>query len=295
MNFIIYGVHHALNKTFSINFMKENQIMSQFAFLAKLCRYRICRFFLQKRFKASFFQSFRSDPQETLNILAARLFSSDNPAWSMQLLELLASVPKEHLDANRVIAMRFRASPEDQEPVIDYVLKAQSALLSCFAIDSLKIKESLIHDSEMFSFSPAEQRAMVMSDLLAEQDKIFHEWFVSHKLSAQLVNKDKSNFYNVVKQAAEAGNSKSQYILGLIYADGIGDVEKDCEKAIRWLKASAAQGFAHAQCTLGYMYCLGSGVEQNVKEGKICLESASRNGSKLAKWAQLQTPKGDNQ
>ena len=100
---------------------------------------------------------------------------------------------------------------------------------------------------------------------------------------------------NLVKQDAEAGNSKSQYILSLIYRDGFGDVEKDCEKAIYWLKASAAQRFAHAQCTLGYMYCLGCEVEQNVNEGKIWLEAAARNGSKLAKWAQLQNPKGVSQ
>jgi hypothetical protein len=259
--------------------------MNQFVFLARICKWRIFRCLFLKRFKASFFQSFRSDPQETLNILAARLFTSDSPAWSMQLLELLASVPKEHLDANRVIAMHFRISPEDQEPVIDYVLKAQSALLSCFAIRSLEIKKSLIYDSEMFSFSPTEQRDMVMSDLLAGREKILGEWFVEHKLSAATVNRDKGNFYNLAQQDAEAGNSKSQYILGLIYADSFGDVEKNCEKAIHWLKASAAQRFAHAQCTLGYMYCLGSGVQQDMKEGKIWLEASARNGSKVAKWA----------
>ncbi|MEI6074611.1 MAG: tetratricopeptide repeat protein [Verrucomicrobiota bacterium] len=269
--------------------MTKDGSISRFAILAKACQYRICRYFLLKQFKASFFETFQFDPQGTLNILAARLFASGNPAWSMQLLELLASVPKEHLDANRVIAMRFRTSPEDKDPVIHYVLKAQSALMSCFAIRSLEIKNSLVEYSDMISLSSTEQRDMAMSDLLGGRERILREWFTEHKLSAKMVNKDKGNFYNIARQDAKAGKSMSQYVLGLIYSDGFGDVEKDSEKAIYWLKASAAQRFAHAQCTLGYMYCLGCEVEQDVKEGKMWLEAAACNGSELAKWAQLQS------
>ena len=259
--------------------MTNNSATSKFASLAKVCQYRICRCFLLKGFKASFFTSLRSDPQETLNILAATLFSSQNPAWSMQLLELLASVPNEFLEANRVIAMRFKISPEDKEPVIDYVLKAQSVLMSCFAIHSLEIKKSLVDCSDMISFKSTDQRPIAMNDLLIEREKILGEWFVEHKLTARMVNQDKGNFYNQAKEGAEAGDPKSQYVLGIIYSDGFGQVQKDAEKALYWLKTSAAQRFAHAQCTVGYMYCLGSSIKQDTLEGRIWLEAAARNGS----------------
>jgi Sel1 repeat len=269
-------------------FMAKISATTKFASLAKMCKHRIYRFFLLKRFKASFFESFRADQQKTLDILATTLFSSKNPAWSMQLLELLASVPNECLEANPVIAMCFKASPEDKEPVIDYVLKAQSVLMSCFAIRSLEIKKSLLDYSDTISFKSTDKRPIAMNDLLIQREKILREWFVEHKLSAKMVKEDKGNFYNLAKAGAESGDSKSQYVLGLIYADGYGGVQKDSEKALHWFKASAAQCFAHAQCTVGYMYCLGSGVNQNTKEGKIWLDAAARNGSKVATWAKLQ-------
>ena len=76
--------------------------------------------------------------------------------------------------------------------------------------------------------------------------------------------------------------------MSIIYSDGFGQVQKDPEKALYWLKTSAAQRFAHAQCTLGYIYCLGSNINQNALEGKIWLEAAARNVSKVAEWARFQ-------
>jgi hypothetical protein len=206
----------------------------------------------------------------------------------MQLLELLASVPNQNLESNPIIVMRFKKSPEDKCPVIDYVLKAQTVLIACFSIRSLEIKKSLVDYSDMITFKVTDQRPLAMSDLLAEREKLLGEWFGEHKLSPKLVKQNKGNFFNVAKMEAESGDAKSQYILGLIYAEGFGEVQKDAEKAIYWMKTSAAQRFAHAQCTVGYMYSLGWGVNQDVEEGKIWLEAAARSGSKIAKWAQLQ-------
>ena len=182
----------------------------------------------------------------------------------------------------------FLGSIKDKEKEIHQLLKAQSVLMSCFAINSLEINKSLVDYSDMISFKPTDQRPMAMSDLLVDREKVLAEWFLEHKLTAKVVNNDKKNFYYQANEGAKTGDPRSQYVLALIYSDGFGQIQKDPEQALYWLKTSAAQRFAHAQCTLGYMYCLGSSIKQDALEGKTWLEAAARNGSKVAKWARSQ-------
>ena len=53
-------------------------------------------------------------------------------------------------------------------------------------------------------------------------------------------------------RAAEQGDDKSQYELGLRYYEGK-DVEQDYAKAIYWYTRAAEQGHIYAQCNLGYV------------------------------------------
>ena len=58
---------------------------------------------------------------------------------------------------------------------------------------------------------------------------------------------------------AKHGNSRAQYNLGLMYANGIG-VPKNYELAADWFRNAAEQGYAKAQYCLSVMYYKGHGV-----------------------------------
>ena len=62
---------------------------------------------------------------------------------------------------------------------------------------------------------------------------------------------------------ADEGDTRAQYNLGLMYANGQG-VPQDAAEAVTWYrKAAAAQGDAFAQLFLGFMYENGLGVPQD--------------------------------
>ena len=64
---------------------------------------------------------------------------------------------------------------------------------------------------------------------------------------------------------AEQGDSCSQNDIGICYLNGYG-VEKDLQKAVKWLTKSVKQGFASAQYNLARCYMDGEGVEQDMKK-----------------------------
>lgn len=63
-----------------------------------------------------------------------------------------------------------------------------------------------------------------------------------------------------VRAAAEAGDSRAAYELGMAYANGEG-VQLDYVEASRWIKQAAEAGLALAQRTLAWLYSNGLGVE----------------------------------
>ena len=73
----------------------------------------------------------------------------------------------------------------------------------------------------------------------------------------------KALFY--YSRAAENGNDKAQYELGLMYQIGKG-VKRDTPEAIKWWKESANQGNVYAQFSLALMYDDGDGVNEDNNE-----------------------------
>ena len=55
-------------------------------------------------------------------------------------------------------------------------------------------------------------------------------------------------------------------------------VRRDDKHACKWLSKSAAHGYARAQCRLGLMYELGSGVTENKKRAYELLSNAAEQG-----------------
>ncbi|MBQ26536.1 MAG: hypothetical protein CMH81_00110 [Nitrospiraceae bacterium] len=85
------------------------------------------------------------------------------------------------------------------------------------------------------------------------------------------------------RQAAETGDTKAQFNLGLMYEDGNG-VPQDVEVAVRWYHQAAKAGYALAQVNLGLMYEEGRGVLQDVKAAVYWYRQAAEAGYVLAQY-----------
>jgi TPR repeat protein len=66
-----------------------------------------------------------------------------------------------------------------------------------------------------------------------------------------------------LRHLAAEGNAAAQFVLGLMYEDGKGDVLQNNNEAMKWYRLAADQGFGMAQYDIGYMYTLGRGVPRN--------------------------------
>ena len=75
---------------------------------------------------------------------------------------------------------------------------------------------------------------------------------------------DYATAYRELLPAAEAGEPKAQYVLGLIFDAGLGR-DKDPAGAVKWVEKAATQGHEEAQRTLGIFYEEGKGVARDYR------------------------------
>jgi TPR repeat protein len=73
---------------------------------------------------------------------------------------------------------------------------------------------------------------------------------------------DYATAYQEFRPLAEQGDAKTQFNLGIMYANGVGVAENDIE-AVKWYHKAAEQGYADAQASLGFMFDNGEGVPVN--------------------------------
>ena len=93
------------------------------------------------------------------------------------------------------------------------------------------------------------------------------------KSSEELVSKGLSFYdahdygpaFDCFSKAAEAGDTKAQYHLGLMHYNGEG-VKQDYAQAFSWYQMAAEAGNADAQVNLGYMYDNGDGVTRDCSQ-----------------------------
>jgi hypothetical protein len=76
---------------------------------------------------------------------------------------------------------------------------------------------------------------------------------------------------------AEQGDARSQFGLGLLYANGWG-VPQDDANALHWYELAASQGHAEAHYNIGVMYQNGWGVEQSDAEALEQITKAADGG-----------------
>ena len=98
---------------------------------------------------------------------------------------------------------------------------------------------------------------------------------------------EQGNYTETVKwlrKAAEQGDAKAQYYLGVCYLDGQG-VSQSYAEAAKWCRKAAEQGDADAQFNLGVCYYNGDGVPQNYAEAVRWIRKAAQQGHASAQEA----------
>lgn len=81
------------------------------------------------------------------------------------------------------------------------------------------------------------------------------------------------------REPAERGDAFAQYVLGVMYYEGLG-VWRNHAKAVKWLRKASEQGLVPAQYVLGraYLFPAQAGIERNATEAVKWLRKAAEQG-----------------
>lgn len=89
--------------------------------------------------------------------------------------------------------------------------------------------------------------------------------------------------FEEIKPAAEHGNVRAQFYLGVRYDRGFG-VTQDYSQAAFWYRKAAEQGAAEAQYNLGSMYENGLGMAQDYRQAVVWYRKAAEQGHSSAQF-----------
>ena len=76
---------------------------------------------------------------------------------------------------------------------------------------------------------------------------------------------------------AESGDAEAQYLTGLMFMHGAGELQ-DFEQAAAWFGKAAAQDHGYAQYSLGVLYEAGLGVKHSQGEAMLWFRRAANQG-----------------
>jgi TPR repeat protein len=93
---------------------------------------------------------------------------------------------------------------------------------------------------------------------------------------------EKLKVIEALRQAAQAGDTHAQVVLGTMLASGEGDLQ-DSEEALSWLRRAADLGDATAMFNLGIIYEKGLGTSQDTGEAALWFWQAAEQGDTGAK------------
>lgn len=91
------------------------------------------------------------------------------------------------------------------------------------------------------------------------------------------VMRDRGEAIEYFRKAAEKSHARAQFFLGTCYADG-DEVPRDMGKALEWFRSAAELGCVDAQTKLADMYVTGKGVEQDYGVARKWLQMAAETG-----------------
>ena len=105
---------------------------------------------------------------------------------------------------------------------------------------------------------------------------------VQYEISPLFSNDDEfKSGLNWLKKAAARGYGNAEYILGLVYFNGVG-VKRDKKKGFELLVRAAAHGVINAYYAVGMIYEMGLNGKKDTDKSLYWLEKAARYGSKDA-------------
>ena len=93
------------------------------------------------------------------------------------------------------------------------------------------------------------------------------------------INSEKA--FDWFRRGAEAGSSEAMESLGLAYVNGTGVVE-DVEEGRKWLVRASEQGSSSAECYLGMLYASGTHLKKDMAEAIKWWERAAEHGDESA-------------
>lgn len=118
----------------------------------------------------------------------------------------------------------------------------------------------------------------------AERKLIVENEKIMEEYRSQLANKEFWMKFDELTASAMEGDAASQYTLGTMYYSGE-DIDIDYEQAVFWFKEAAKQKHADAMYYLGLCYVNGTGTEKNETTGQGFIRQAAKLGSKPAEKA----------
>lgn len=93
-----------------------------------------------------------------------------------------------------------------------------------------------------------------------------------------------SSFSQTLKEKAEGGDMVAQYQYAQKLSDSMFPSKEDLSEAVQWLTKSALQGYAPAQCNLGFHYSQGKGINQNFEQAVLWYRKAAEQGNETAQF-----------
>ena len=96
--------------------------------------------------------------------------------------------------------------------------------------------------------------------------------------------KNHNEVVRLYRLAAQQGNAKANYKLGLIMSEGKYHLPKNVPQAVEYFSVAADKGNVDAQLALGYIFFNGNGVNKDETKARKYFELASKQGNE---WARM--------
>lgn len=86
----------------------------------------------------------------------------------------------------------------------------------------------------------------------------------------------------LLEEAAQLGNARAAFMLGLYHAEGLGGLPQDDARAVALYRQAAVQGDKEAQCNLGTAYAMGTGVPTDYTVAVVWFRASALQGNTTA-------------
>lgn len=93
---------------------------------------------------------------------------------------------------------------------------------------------------------------------------------------------DRTKALPLFQEAAERGNARATFMLGLYVAEGLAGLQQNPEQAYELFRSAAIKGDAEAQCNLGTAFATGTGVTKDMNSAVVWFRASALQGNATA-------------